>query len=148
LSNQLSLFDALCEANAVQGNPVDGVKRPKVSSQEGSTPAIGDHQARALLAAPDDSTLKGLRDRAMLATLLYHGVPTRHATAYTTGRKVPIAAIRNFLNVCGSAGSPRLPYSPSRLSTIKAFGRSVRERLQGQSIDTRVSERWQLKYGY
>jgi site-specific recombinase XerD len=47
LSALSSLFDALCEANAVQGNPVDGVKRPKVASQEGSTPAIGDHQARA-----------------------------------------------------------------------------------------------------
>ena len=68
------MFDALCEANAVQGNPVDGVKRPKVASQEGSTPAIGDQQARALLAAPDGSTLRGLRDRAILATLLYHGL--------------------------------------------------------------------------
>lgn len=47
----LMMFDALCEANAVQGNPVDSVKRPKVASQEGSTPAIGDHQARALLGA-------------------------------------------------------------------------------------------------
>jgi integrase/recombinase XerD len=35
-----------------------------VVSQEGSTPAIGDHQACTLLAAPDGSTLKGLRDRA------------------------------------------------------------------------------------
>lgn len=74
LSALSSLFDALCEANAVQGNPVDGVKRPKVDSQEGKTPAIGDHQARALLAAPDTSTLQGLRDRAILATLLYHGL--------------------------------------------------------------------------
>jgi hypothetical protein len=30
-----SLFDTLCEANAAQGNPVDGAKRPKVASQEG-----------------------------------------------------------------------------------------------------------------
>jgi integrase/recombinase XerD len=67
------LFDALCEADAVAGNPVDGVKRPNVASQEGSTPAVGDHQARLLLQAPDSSTLKGIRDRAMLATLLYHG---------------------------------------------------------------------------
>jgi site-specific recombinase XerD len=69
-----SLFNALCEANAVAGNPAEGVKRPKVASQEGATPAIGDHQARALLAAPDISTLQGLRDRAILSTLLYHGL--------------------------------------------------------------------------
>lgn len=69
-----SLFESLCEANAIQGNPVDGVKRPKNNSHEGKTPAIGDHQARALLQVADPATLRGLRDRALLATLLYHGL--------------------------------------------------------------------------
>jgi integrase len=50
------------------------VKRPKVDSYEGKTPALGDHQARQLLQAPDAQTLKGKRDRAMLSTLLYHGL--------------------------------------------------------------------------
>jgi len=68
-----SLFDYLCEQNAVTHNPVKGVKRPKVESQEGRTPALGDHQARKLLDAPDDRTLKARRDRAILATLLYQG---------------------------------------------------------------------------
>ena len=54
-----SLFEALCEANAIQCNPVDGVKRPKVGSAEGKTPAIGDHQARALLQVADPATLRG-----------------------------------------------------------------------------------------
>ncbi|MBK3744186.1 tyrosine-type recombinase/integrase [Paraburkholderia aspalathi] len=69
-----SLFDYLCERNAVSLNPVAGVKRPKGNSNEGKTPALGDHQARALLDAPDPATLKGKRDRAMLAVLLYHGL--------------------------------------------------------------------------
>jgi site-specific recombinase XerD len=69
-----SLFDYLCESNAVTGNPVEGVKRPRMDSREGKTPAIGDHQARALLNIPDASTLRGQRDRAILATLLYHGL--------------------------------------------------------------------------
>ena len=37
-----SLFDYLCERNAVLGNPVDGVKRPIANKSEGSTPALGD----------------------------------------------------------------------------------------------------------
>jgi integrase/recombinase XerD len=45
-----SLFEYLCERNAVESNPVKGVKRPPVDSYEGKTPALGDHQARALLA--------------------------------------------------------------------------------------------------
>jgi site-specific recombinase XerD len=69
-----SLFEYLCEHNAVTNNPVKGVKRPKVESYEGKTPALGDHQARALLNAPDTETVKGKRDRAMLSTLLYHGL--------------------------------------------------------------------------
>ena len=69
-----SLFEHLCERNAVTHNPVKGVKRPSVESYEGKTPALGDHQARALLDAPDGSSLKGKRDRAILATLLYHAL--------------------------------------------------------------------------
>jgi integrase/recombinase XerD len=45
-----------------------------VNSNEGSTPALSDLQARRLLEAPPEDTLKGVRDRAILATLLYHGM--------------------------------------------------------------------------
>jgi site-specific recombinase XerD len=74
LSALSSLYQYLCDKNAVTHNPVKGVKRPKVESDEGKTPAIGDHQARKLLIAPDEKSLKGLRDRAILATLLYHAL--------------------------------------------------------------------------
>ncbi len=74
LSALSSLFDYLCERNAVTGNPVDGVKRPPANSNEGSTPALSDAQARRLLEAPPEDTLKGVRDRAILASLLYHGL--------------------------------------------------------------------------
>lgn len=74
LSALSSLFEYLCENNAILGNPVDGVKRPMSNGNEGSTPALGDDQARRLLNAPRSNTLKGLRDRAILATLLYHGI--------------------------------------------------------------------------
>jgi integrase/recombinase XerD len=78
LSALSSLFDYLCERNAVAGNPVDGVKRLMANNannnNEGSTPALGDTQVRRLLEAPPLDTLKGVRDRAILATLLYHGI--------------------------------------------------------------------------
>jgi integrase/recombinase XerD len=74
LSALSSLFDYLCEKNAVTHNPVKGVKRPKHDSAEGRTPALGDHQARKLLAAPDGDSLRTLRDKAILATLLYHAL--------------------------------------------------------------------------
>ena len=36
-----SLFQYLCDKNAVTHNPVKGVKRPKNESDEGKTPALG-----------------------------------------------------------------------------------------------------------
>jgi len=69
-----SLFAYLTEHNAVLHNPVDGVKRPKSNRQEGTTPALSDEQARALLTAPQGESLKAKRDRAILATLAYHGI--------------------------------------------------------------------------
>lgn len=121
LSALSSLFDALCEANSIQGNPVDGVKRPKVDSQEGKTPAIGDHQARALLAAPDASTLQGLRDRAILATLLYHGL--RRAEVC----RIDLVDLQNrrgvrHLQVHGKGGKIRyIPLHPAAAGAIAAY---------------------------
>ena len=63
LASLASLFEYLCEKNAVSHNPVKGVERPKTESGEGKTPAIGDHQAR------NCSTL-----RAILSTLLFHAL--------------------------------------------------------------------------
>ncbi len=74
LSALASLFEYLCEKNAVAFNPVKGAKRPRVETYEGKTPALGDHQARSLLDSPDTSTIKGLRDRAILSMFLYHGL--------------------------------------------------------------------------
>jgi site-specific recombinase XerD len=73
LSALSSLFDYLCEKNAVTHNPVKGVERPKADANEGKTPALGDAQARVLLDTPPADTLKGKRDRAILSVLLYHG---------------------------------------------------------------------------
>jgi integrase/recombinase XerD len=69
-----SLFANLTEQNAVLHNPVDGVRRPKSNRQEGTTPALSDEQAWALLTAPQGDSLKAKRDRAILATLAYHGM--------------------------------------------------------------------------
>jgi site-specific recombinase XerD len=75
-----SLFEYLCEKNAVTHDPVKGVKRPRAESGEGKTPALGDHQARDLLVAPGkdtaagEETIKERRDRAILSTLLFHAL--------------------------------------------------------------------------
>src|SRR5580692_7312042 len=128
-----SLFEYLCERNAVTYNPVKGVERPKSESGEGKTPALDDHQARKLLAAPEADTIKSKRDRAILSTLLYHalrreelckltvkdaqharkGVPhlkvsgkggkTRHLPLHGVARDL----IEEYLQKCGHGGNDK-----------------------------------------
>src|SRR3954451_18280332 len=74
LASIASLFEYLCGRNAVTHNSVKGVKRPKAETAEGKTPALGDHQARKLLAAPADDSTRSKRDRAILSTLLFHAL--------------------------------------------------------------------------
>jgi site-specific recombinase XerD len=117
-----SLFEYLCESNAVAHNPVKGVKRPGVESQQGKTPALGDAQARALLAAPDAETLKGKRDRAILSTLLYHGLRREELTKlkvkdYNQSRR-GVAHLR----VQGKGGKMRfVPTHPGTLTLIGEY---------------------------
>jgi site-specific recombinase XerD len=116
-----SLFDYLCEANAVASNPVKGVKRPKMESQEGKTPAIGDHQARSLLDAPDGTTLQGQRDRAILSTLLYHGLRRAELCALTVGDIHSRRGVMH-LRVHGKGGKLRhLPLYPGTAELIDSY---------------------------
>jgi integrase/recombinase XerD len=114
LSALASLFDYLCEKNAVTHNPVKGVKRPKNDSSEGRTPALGDHQARKLLEAPAGDSLRTLRDKAILATLLYHALRREELCKLTVKdfthqrRGVP------HLKVSGKGGKTRyVPLHPA-----------------------------------
>jgi integrase/recombinase XerD len=49
-----SPYEFLTDKNAVATNPVKGVKRLKVDSYEGKTPAIADKEARRLMNLPND----------------------------------------------------------------------------------------------
>ncbi|KWS89813.1 MULTISPECIES: tyrosine-type recombinase/integrase [Pseudomonas syringae group] len=117
-----SLFDHLLDNNAVAGgNPVHGVKRPRIESNEGKTPALGDHQAKALLEAPDESTLKGRRDRAMLAVLLYHGLRREEAAQLQVSDIQERRGIQH-LKIHGKGGKVRyLPLHPVAAGRIHLY---------------------------
>ena len=66
-------FDRLVVRHAVVLNPAASVKAPKYAVQEGKTPALSVEQVRALLRTIDISHIVGLRDRAVIATLVYTG---------------------------------------------------------------------------
>lgn len=127
-----SLYQHLCEKNAVLFNPVKGVKRPKVETQEGQTPALGDHQARQLLNAPDATTLKGKRDRAILSVLLYHAL-RREELCLLTVKDVHERRGVKHLRVHGKGGKLRyVPLHPSAAGLIDEY---VQTNGHGQNKD-------------
>ena len=120
-----SLFAALCEANAVASNPVMGVKRPKMNSQEGKTPAISDDQARALLGAPNAATVQGQRDRAILSTLLFHGLRRAELCALTVGDIQQRRGVAH-LRVHGKGDKWRyVPLHPGTAELIQSYLRTA-----------------------
>ena len=128
-----SLYDYLCECNAVIHNPVRGVKRPKAETSEGRTPALGDAQARALLGAPPMDTVKGKRDRAILSVLLYHGLRREELTKLLVKdfnqerRGVP------HLRVQGKGG--KLRYLPAHPNSLRLVAEYLTAAGHGQEAD-------------
>ncbi len=122
-----SLFDHLLESNAIAGgNPVHRVKRPRIESNACKTPALGDHQAKALLEAPDESTLKGLCDRAIFAVLLYHGLRREEAALLQVSdiqdrRGIQHLQIHGKGERCGTCLCTQLP-PDALISTWQAQG--------------------------
>ncbi len=116
-----SLFDYLCNANAVAANPASGVERPKEGANQGKTPAISDRDARKLLDAPPTDTVAGKRDRAILAVFLFHGPRRAEVAGSRVGdlqdrRGVPHWTFR------GKGGKIRyLPAHPVAVATVREY---------------------------
>ncbi|MGD0505684.1 MAG: tyrosine-type recombinase/integrase [Steroidobacteraceae bacterium] len=107
-----SLFEYLCDQNSVPTNPIKGVKRPKVESYEGKTPALGDSQARHLLKLPAGDDLKARRDRALLSLLLHHGL-RREELAQLTVHDIHLRRGVPHLRIHGKGGKLRhIPLHP------------------------------------
>jgi integrase/recombinase XerD len=116
-----SLFEYLCERNAVTNNPVDGVKRPPVESHEGKTPALGDAQARHLLKQPEGSDLRTLRDRALLSVLLHHGLRREEVVLLTVADRHPRRGVPH-LKIHGKGGKIRhIPLHPAAQAALDDY---------------------------
>lgn len=65
------LFDWLVTGQVVPTNPAASVRGPKHKVSKGKTPVLDADQARQLLDSIDTSTIVGLRDRALIAVMVY-----------------------------------------------------------------------------
>jgi site-specific recombinase XerD len=65
------LFDALTVKGVIPFNPASSVRGPKYVVKRGKTPVLAAEQARHLLDSIDTSKIAGLRDRAIIAVMVY-----------------------------------------------------------------------------
>jgi site-specific recombinase XerD len=65
------LFDWLIVGQVAGQNPAAAVRGPKHVVKKGKTPVLDGDEAKQLLASIDISTVVGLRDRALIALLIY-----------------------------------------------------------------------------
>jgi integrase/recombinase XerD len=65
------LFDWLVVGHVMEHNPAHAVRGPKHVVHKGRTSVLDREEARALLAVIDTGSLTGLRDRALIATMIY-----------------------------------------------------------------------------
>jgi site-specific recombinase XerD len=65
------LLDWLVVGHIINMNPAHSVRGPKHVVKKGRTPVLTSEEARAMLAAIDTGSLTGLRDRALIGTMIY-----------------------------------------------------------------------------
>lgn len=65
------LFDYLVTGQVIPMNPASSVRGPKYVVKRGKTPVLTAQEARQLLDSMDTTTIVGLRDRALIASMVY-----------------------------------------------------------------------------
>ena len=85
------LFDWLVVGQIVPHNPAAAVRGPRHSIAKGKTHMPSREEAKALLAAINTASLVGLRDRALIGTLLYTFARVGAATTMRVGDYYPVS---------------------------------------------------------
>jgi site-specific recombinase XerD len=83
------IFDWLVTGQIVAFNPASSVRGPKYVVKRGKTPVLTAEQARMLLDSIDTTSLVGLRDRALIGTLLYSFARISAVCGMTVGDYYP-----------------------------------------------------------
>ena len=65
------LFDWMVVGQVLPTNPAHAVRGPKHTQKKGKTPVLNVDEARTLIDAIDTTSLPGLRDRALIALMVY-----------------------------------------------------------------------------
>lgn len=96
-------FDWLVTGQVVPTNPSGSVRGPRHVVKRGKTPVLTAAEARQLLDAIDTSTLHGLRDRAVVATMLFTFARVSAVVGMNVGDYYPVGR-RAFIRLHEKGG--------------------------------------------
>ncbi|MBX2838144.1 MAG: site-specific integrase [Gammaproteobacteria bacterium] len=66
-----ALFDFLVTGGVLTANPASAVRGPRYSTRKGTTPILMPDEAKQLIRSIPTDTISGLRDRAIISTMIY-----------------------------------------------------------------------------
>ena len=113
------LFDWLVVGQVLPVNPAASVRGPSHSRQTGKTPVLDAAEARTLLNRIDPTTPAGLRDRALIALMVYSlarigaALGMKVEDVYTERHRLWV----RLREKCGKAHAMPCPRQPRRLSS-------------------------------
>ena len=156
-------FDALVLRHVVVLNPAATVRGERYQVIEGKTPEITPEQARALLASIDATKPAGLRDRAVIATMIYTAARvgavarlrqkdfvrdgTQHVLRFAEKggkqREIPVRhdLERYLLDYLAAAGASGEPAAPLFLTIVRRTGAFTAQAMTGTDIWRMVKRR-------
>ncbi|MEW6358488.1 MAG: tyrosine-type recombinase/integrase [Planctomycetota bacterium] len=120
LSTVRAMFAYLVGEGVLDRNPAAHVRSPKVSA-EGKPPGLTLAEGRLLLEQPNRSTLRGVRDYAILKLMLHTGIRRAELVNIKAG---DFGQERGYvtLTVIGKGGSRRvIPLTPPVVEAIDAY---------------------------
>jgi site-specific recombinase XerD len=133
-----AVYRALAETGAIAANPAVDLAAPK-RRPASRKPPLPTQTAKLLLAAPQPSSVKGVRDRAILTGLLCHGLAVSEVCALNIG-DLDLAA--RTLRVTGRRGRVRTVELTTQTSAVLRRWLAARALLQPDTTALLVSLHW------
>jgi site-specific recombinase XerC len=133
-----AVYLALADAGAIPHNPAAELRAPK-RRQAVHKPPLPTPTAKRLLAAPQPSSVKGVRDRAILTGMLCHGLTVSEVCALNIG-DLDLAA--RTLRVTGRRGRVRTVELTTQTSAVFRRWLAARALLQPDTTALFVSLHW------
>ncbi len=117
-----TLFEDFKNQNAISSNPCKELHNLNMTSNANTEIAfLSNKQAELLLCAPSTDVLEGIRDRAILATLLYHPVTAEEVSRIRIKDIRQKQGIPHFRLVDSSRNVKYIPIHPSTLKLLYIY---------------------------